>query len=125
MDIVNKLDKLDELNAQLQMLTIAEKEAVDMVITPEINAKLTDVHAEFFPRQKLIQEEITALTEEIKADVVKIGATVKGSNLMAVWSKGREGGWDSAKLKGFAMAHPEIMAAKKPDGEPTVSIRKI
>ena len=124
-EIKNKLDKLDELNAHLQALNSAELEAIDMVITPEINAKLTEIHEEFLTHKNPIQKEITTLTEEVKGDVVKIGTTVKGSNLMAVWSKGREGGWDSAKLKGFAIAHPEIMAAKKPDGEPIVSIRKI
>ena len=84
LEIINKLNKLDELNASLQILTIAEKEAVDMVITPEINAKLTDIHAEFFAHQEPIQKEITALTEEVKADVIKIGSTVRGSNIMAV-----------------------------------------
>jgi hypothetical protein len=44
---------------------------------------------------------------------------------MAVWAKGRSGGWDTGKLEGYALVHPEIMQAKKPDGEPTVSFRQV
>jgi len=102
---------------------LEEEDLIDY--TPEIKAKLQEIDAEFATQYEGVDANIAAITEAIKADVLTHGATVKGQHLMAVYAKGREGGWDGAKLKGFAMAHPEILAAKKPDGEPTVSIRKI
>ena len=51
------------------------------------------------------------------------GATAKGVHLMAVWAKGRET-WDTSRLAGFAVAHPELLELRK-IGEPTVAIRAI
>ena len=119
------LDQLSEYQAQRSLIEIKKQELIDSIYTPEIKAKLQEIDAEFATQYEGVDANIAAITEAIKADVLTHGATVKGQHLMAVYAKGREGGWDGAKLKGFAMAHPEILAAKKPDGEPTVSIRKI
>ena len=123
--IEQQLDQLAEYQAQRTLLDMDKQKLIDAVLTAEINAQLQEIEAEFSQKVEGVDANIATLTEQVKAEVLKAGASVKGSYLHAVWAKGREGGWDGAKLKGFAMAHPEIMAAKKPDGEPTVSIRKI
>jgi len=125
MNITQKLDRLAELQAAPDAIRLQKQALIDTILTAEIKAKLAEIDAEF--AEPLRASEVLAgeLSEEIKADVLATGATVKGSYLMAVYVKGREGGWDSGKLKGFAMAHPEILQAKKPDGEPTVSFRKV
>jgi len=123
--IEQQLDQLAEYQAQRTLLDMDKQKLIDAVLTAEIKAQLQEIDAEFSQKVEGVDANISALTEQIKAAVLANGASVKGSYLHAVWAKGREGGWDGAKLKGFAMAHPEIMAAKKPDGEPTVSIRKI
>lgn len=123
--IEQMLDKLSDYQAQRALIEIQKQELVDSVYTPEIKARLQEIDAEFAAKYEGVDANILTLTEEIKQAVLINGESVKGTYLHAVYAKGREGGWDGAKLKGFAMAHPEIMAAKKPDGEPTVSIRKI
>ncbi len=65
----------------------------------------------------------TEIEAELKTAVLAEGATIKGARLMAVWAKGRET-WQTDKLAGFALAHPELLELRKV-GEPTVSIRAI
>ena len=60
---------------------------------------------------------------DLKGAVLTEGATIKGARMMAVWAKGRET-WDTSKLVGFAVAHPELLELRK-IGEPTVVIRAI
>lgn len=60
--------------------------------------------------------------EYLLAQVARHGATVKHAGLMAVYSKPRVS-WDTAKLEGYALAHPEITAART-TGKPTISIRE-
>ena len=105
-------------------------------IDADLQAKVADVYAQVAIRKAEISAEfddkaagvldnIAKLTAEIKQAVKDAGKTVKGKYFMAVWVKGRDGGWDTAKLQGYALAHPEILTAKKPDGDPSVTIRKI
>ena len=71
--------------------------------------------------------EIVALSYTLNAagtaGVFTIGATVKANGLMAVYNKGRVS-WDSKLLDGYAVAHPEILAARK-EGDPSVTIRTV
>jgi hypothetical protein len=123
--IVELLDAIAEYQAEQDALTLKKQELIDAVLTPEIRKQVEDIESEFYMKSAAVSENIDRMTAEVKTLVLKEGATVKGSHLMAVWAKGREGSWDNGKLKGFAMAHPEILAAKNPDGDPTVTIRKI
>ena len=59
------------------------------------------------------------LEGEIRAAVLETGATIESDHLQAVWKKGRVS-WDSGRLAGYAVAHPEILALRK-EGAPTVS----
>ena len=79
---------------------------------------------------EVLDESVTTLNSvvasakaAVEVAVLDKKETISGEHCMAVWNKGRES-WDGSKLNGFAMAHPEILQAKK-IGEPTVSFRKI
>lgn len=61
--------------------------------------------------------------DELKSHILRHEASVKHAGLHAVYVKGRIT-WDAAKLEGYAMAHPEINAAKTV-AKPTVSIREV
>ena len=123
MTIHDMLNQLYEMRVARNDIEDAKQAELNKVITPEIKTQMMNIEAEFSDKLGAADAAIAQLELEIKVGVITNGATVKGKKLMAVYNKGREGGWDSAKLKGFAMAHPEILAAKKPDGEPTVTIR--
>lgn len=125
MEVTQKLDQLAELQSALDAWNAEKAARIDAVFTEEIKAKIEEINTTLAPKFEEIATNIEALTAEIKADVLKHGSSVKGRYLMATWNKGRAGGWDSAKLEGFALVHPEILKAKKPDGEPTVSFRAI
>ena len=125
MDIIAKLDRLAALRAAPDAIRLEKQALIDSILTQEIRAKLAEIDAEFAPQLTAADEAAAALKAEIAAEVLAGGKTVKGSVLMAVWNKGRAGGWDTAALSGYAAAHPEINQFKKPDGQPTVSFRDI
>lgn len=111
-------DRCDRL-ALLQAEYARRVEVVMATVKEELDA--LDVEL------KPILETATTLKTEIEAElktaVLAEGATIKGARLMAVWAKGRET-WQTDKLAGFALAHPELLELRKV-GEPTVSIRAI
>jgi hypothetical protein len=122
MNVTEKLDTLADYQAQADMLALEKQALIDAVLTPEIKAQIAEIEAEFAGKGKAVGEHITALTNEIKAEVLAHGESCKGEHLQAVWMKGRTS-WDTKGLDGYAVAHPEI-AAFKTVGEPTVTIRK-
>lgn len=119
------LDRLGEIRAQQDVIRLQKQEVVDSVLTLEIKQKLAEIDAEFAQKTTALTENMTAAEAQVKEAVSKLGHSVKGTHLHAVYSKGRSGGWDSDKLLGYSIAHPEILVAKKPDGEPSVSIRSV
>lgn len=121
MNISEKLDRLAHMQAQGDVMNTHFDTLRDAILTPEIKAGLDEIEAERKTAMDALNGGIASLTEEIKADVIQAGATVKGSYLMAVWNKGRVS-WDTKALDGYAAAHPEITAFRK-EGNPTVSIR--
>ena len=70
-----------------------------------------------------LEEAIASMKKAIGAEVLAHGQPVKGSILQAVINKGRTS-WDGKLLEGYAVAHPEILQARK-EGEPTVTIRTV
>jgi hypothetical protein len=124
-EIKTKLDELANLRAAVDYITLQKQEVIDTILTDEIKAKLADITAEFGNKSEDATAKANALEAEIKAAVVQHGATVKGAFYMAKWVKGRAGSYDTTALDGYAAAHPEIKAFKKPDGEPSCSLVKV
>ena len=126
---MNKLDQLSELRARLDVLTddrLAECAAVLAAVKPQLAAvkpQLDAINERYAPQLAETADTITALENDIRLDVLQYGVTVKGAHLQAVWMKGRQS-WDSARLEGYAVAHPEIAQFRKV-GEPSVTIRSV
>jgi ketol-acid reductoisomerase len=118
--IVEKLNALAELCAAIDVMAILKQDEIDKVLTPEIKSALDAIEAEFAPKFAAAETNFVALKAEIETEVLAAGKSISGTHVRATYIKGRAGGWDSGKLEGFAMAHPEILAARKPDGKPTV-----
>lgn len=121
--IVEKLDRLANFQAQLDVFELEKKALIDKIITPEIRAQLEDIEAEFAGQIEAVEANIASLEAEIKQDVIRHGITVKGTFLMAVCNQGRVS-WDTASLDSFSQQHPEILGFRR-QGEPFTSIRKI
>lgn len=116
-----KLNALYELKCALELSNMDKQKLIDSIYTPEIKQKLAEIDAEFATKNEVVNDKISALEAEIKADVVAGGETVKGDYLMAVYAKGRVS-WDTKSLDGYAAAHPEVAQFRKV-GDPSVSIR--
>ena len=123
MSIQEMLDQLAEYQAQRALLDVKRQELVNEVYTPEIQARLTEIDIEFAPLFNAVDENINALTDNIKAEVITTGASVKGAHLQAVYTKGRVS-WDTKIIEGLAVVFPDLEKARK-IGDPSVSIRKV
>ena len=123
MNITEKLDQLADMQAHADVIRLHFNDLRAKILTPEIKQQLDDLDAEMNTALDTLNGGITTLTAEIKDDVLKSGATVKGASLMAVWNKGRVS-WDTKSLDGYMVVHPEMTAFRK-EGEPSVTIRKV
>jgi hypothetical protein len=119
--IKTKLDQLADLQSAWDVAMLERQELIKKILTPEIEAAIQEIEIEFTERTEVVTGKIADLTAEVKAEVVKLGASVKGDYLQAVWSKPRVS-WDTKALEGYAAAHPEIVTFRKV-GAPSVSIR--
>ena len=117
----DKLTELARLRKDAESNRVQYERAREDAIPPDVLLLLEKIEVEYRFAADFFGEKIASLEDEIKSDVLTIGATVKGDGLMAVWNKGRVS-WDSKTLDGYAVAHPEILVARK-EGEPTVTIR--
>lgn len=77
--------------------------------------------ADFDEMNKGLVDEIATIETEIKEAVLTKGETVRTDRIQAIYNKGKTT-WDGGLLEGYAVAHPEILAAKK-TGKPTVSFK--
>jgi hypothetical protein len=126
--IEDLLDKLSDLQSAPDAIRLQKQALLDTVLTPEIKQAMADIDAEFAEPLRVAEEAAAQVELEIREAVLaagKVDGPYRGKFLSVSWVKGRTGGWDDKLLKGFAMSHPEILSAKKPDGEPTCSIRKV
>lgn len=134
MNTVDKLNKYAELVEQSDFLQKSLVELKEKAVPDElkeqweqIKAAIANCHAEidaeYAPMIEACNKEKDALLEEVKAETLVAGATVKGEKMMAVWNKGRTT-WDGDMLKGMVALIPALKEAMKV-GEPTVSIRSM
>ena len=76
--IQSKLDQLANFQAEKDVLAIEKQELLDQILTAEIRARIEEIEAEFAPRLAAVDENIAALEDEIKQDVLENEATVRG-----------------------------------------------
>jgi hypothetical protein len=123
--IEHMLDMLADLKARRDLTAMSKKQLIDEAIPAEVAAKIAQIETDFNAIVAGIDSKTAELEAEIKAKVLAGKKTEHGQFLMAVYVKGRSGGYDTTKLDGMAAIIPQILQAKKPDGEPTVSFRAV
>ena len=120
-EIVNMLDRLAQLRAQVDLLELDKQQAIESVIPDEIREQIADIEAEFGEKLEALQENISELERSIKDAVKGLGKGVKGSVPRATLN--RRVSWDTKRLEGYARAHPWLLEFRR---ETTfVSIRKV
>ena len=121
-EIISKLDKLSEFRAtEAAIGQEYDKKRTKLLI--EVQPKLDRLYGEYEKLFAKAREAVEDREQHIKALVVSLKESVKGSTLHAVFMNGRPS-WDHKGLDGYAVAHPELLKLKK-DGDPSVSIREV
>jgi hypothetical protein len=120
--ITDKLDELAEIQAAVE-LTRLDYEAKRAEILKSIQVELDALDAEYNPLFESSTARVATLETEIKSDVLRHGASVKGSRLYAVFYRGRVS-WDAKELDHYAATHPEIVTFRK-QGNPSISLRTV
>ena len=133
MNTVEKLEALAEIDAQKTIIAIDQEAKRNEIMAPvqaqidalmaTVNGQLADLEAEYAPKVQALSDNYAKVEAEVRAEVLAGGATVKGSHLMAVWSKGRVT-WDTKILDGLMIAVPQLALARK-EGDPSVLLRKV
>lgn len=117
------LNKLDVLRAKLEAMTLGKQDRIAAIITPEIQAQLDAIEAEYTEMAAETVERIAGAEASVKSLVLALGESVKAVHLQAVYTKPRVT-WDTKSLDGYAVAHPEIGVFRR-EGEASVSIRAV
>ena len=124
-EIKKGLGKLDNAKSRMDVVRMERDRLIDGVYTPEIRAQVKEIEEEFDTTLEIIQEEVAEIQNILKGLVIQHGESVKieldTGSASAVYVKGRES-WDTKKLNGYAIAHPEILVLKK-IGDPSVRFK--
>jgi hypothetical protein len=120
--VVGKLERLSSLRhaAEFARLDYETKRAE---ILKQIQSELDALDAEYGPVLERAQENIAALENEIKTDVLLHGESVSGGMYRATYTQGRTS-WDNDGMTKYAASHPDVLQFRK-QGQPIVSLRVV
>jgi hypothetical protein len=106
----NEPDVIDIEKAFRDLVTLKEDLASDCL---DIDAMIKFAQARKDEIVAQYIDEIAALETRIKDEILKRGTSFKCNFGAATYKKAYErASWDDKKLQGFAIVHPEIMAAR-------------
>ena len=120
--IINKIEKYEQLMEGVSKLQQSKQSLIESVIPKKIKAKLEDIDAEFDGTIENLEQQIKAIEEEIKQDVLTNGETANGKTVKFVYTSGRVT-WDNKKMEVLLESIPELNIARKA-GNPYVSVKK-
>jgi len=123
MSAVDLLEKLTELQAQIDVLKMNKADTLDKVIPPEVQDAIDAVNAEFDAQIEAANKRFSEIENAVKVAVSESGETVKGGAYQAVYNKGRVS-WNTKQLEGLMIAFPRLAEARK-EGNPYVTLRKV
>ncbi len=121
--------QLDSIQAHIQTLLNAAQEIHDRHANEYqvIEQQIIDQETRLTNQKQDITRSLSAEIETLKAWIIMavtgLGKSVKGHQVHAIYSKGRDT-WNTDALRGYAAAHSEIMAFCK-TGKPSVSFRSL
>lgn len=120
--VAEKLERLTNLRgaADVARLNYETKRAE---ILKQIQAELDALDTEYGPVLEAAQENIAALENEIKTDVLLYGESISGGMYRASLTQGRVS-WDNEGMAKYAASHPDVLQFRK-QGQPIVSLRVV
>ena len=117
------LDALAELRGEIATERAAIEASVEAVLTDEQRASIKTIRQAGEARLQPMRAAESEAESTVRAAVLGLDKSVKGTRLRASLVNGSDK-WDTAALKGYAVAHPEIKQFVTP-GVKTVRISEI
>jgi hypothetical protein len=117
-----KLERLSNLRGAAEIARL-DYESKRAEILRQVQAELDALDFEYKPILDATEENIAALENEIKTDVLLYGETISGGSYRASYTQGRIS-WDNEGMTRYAAAHPEVLQFRK-QGQPIVSLRVV
>lgn len=118
--VAEKLERLSNLRNAAEF-TRLDYETKRNEILKQIQSELNALDLEYQPVLEAAQENLAALENEIKTEVLLCGESVSGGMYRAVYTLGRVS-WDNDGMTKYAAIHPQILQFRK-QGQPIVSLR--
>lgn len=120
--VAEKLERLTNLRGAADVARL-NYEAKRAEILKQVQAELDALDAEYKPVLEAAQENIAALENEIKTDVLLYGESISGGMYRASFTQGRVS-WDNDGMAKYAASHPDVLQFRK-QGQPIVSMRVV
>jgi hypothetical protein len=120
--VSEKLFRLTNLQAATD-LTRMDYDEKRTEILKHVQAELNALDIEYKPLLEAAEENMVALTAEIKNDVLLHGDSVQGGAYRAMYVQGRTS-WDNAGMTKYAAAHPDVLKFRK-QGQASVTLRAV
>ena len=120
--VVEKLERFSNLRHAAEFTRLdyeTKRKEILLQIQPELDA----LDAEYKPVLEAAEENIAALENEIKTEVLLYGASISGGMYRACYTQGRVS-WDNDGMARYADSHPEVLQFRK-QGQPSVSLRVV
>jgi hypothetical protein len=120
--VAEKLERLSSLRNAAEF-TRLDYETKRTEVLKQIQSELEALDAEYKPVLERAEENIAALENEIKTDVLVRGESVSGGMYRACYTQGRIS-WDNEGMTTYAALHPDVLKFRK-QGQPIVSLRVV
>jgi hypothetical protein len=117
-----KLERLSDLKGAAELARL-DYESKRMGILKQVQAELDALDMEYRPVLEATEENIAALENEIKTDVLLYGETISGGSYRASYTQGRIS-WDNEGMTKYAASHPDVLQFRK-QGQPIVTLRVV
>jgi hypothetical protein len=118
--VAEKLERLSNLRNAAEF-TRLDYETKRAQILKQVQAELDSLDSEYKPVMERVGENIAALENEIKTDVLLHGESVSGGMYRATYTQGRVS-WDNTGMTKYAESHPDVLQFRK-HGQPIVTLR--
>lgn len=120
--IAEKLERLTNLRGAADVARL-DYEAKRAEILKQIQVELAALESEYNPLLEAADENIAALENEIKTEVLLYGESISGGVYRATYTQGRVS-WDNDGMAKYAASHPDVTQFRK-QGQPIVSLRTV
>jgi hypothetical protein len=120
--VAEKLERLSNLRNAAEF-TRLDYETKRTQILQQVQSELDALDLEYKPVLEHAEENIAALENEIKTDVLLHGESVTGGMYRATYTQGRVS-WDNEGMTKYATSHPDVLQFRK-QGKPIVALRVV